>query len=132
MLLLFLPAILNGINGWSIWSYFYWQMGSEQASKFTKALTAQLDWTEITYTAFLAQLSIDGEIHFWKARKDRGIGGLVVGWRLGYVFPISNGQWKMEKAKLSAGPDVQFSGVMVSLFIGGGGIVGRERELVEK
>lgn len=50
---------------------------------------------------------------------------MFLGWRLGYVFPISNGQWKTEKAKFTAGPDVQFSGVMVSLFIGGGLLAGK-------
>ena len=52
---------------------------------------------------------------------DKGIGGLIIGFRAGYNIAISKDDWMLDDLELAGGPDIGFTGPFFRLLIGGGG-----------
>jgi hypothetical protein len=77
--------------------------------------------SKLESAAFLINMAIGTE-YLMKLREDEtGIGGLVLGIRVGYTFAPFRSNWKLERTDVSNGPDLRMTGPYVRLILGGWG-----------
>ena len=71
-------------------------------------------WDFLIQTA----LGLDYTIGFKRSRNDTE-GGVLIGIRVGYVYSVTDSQWKMSELDVSGAPGVSMSGFYVHFVIGG-------------
>ncbi len=78
--------------------------------------------TEFSVGSAVAEAALALDFLIVMGENEQGYGGLVIGLRGGYIFPLYTGSWRMqENTKLTGGPKVGLSGPYICLSLGFGG-----------
>jgi hypothetical protein len=77
---------------------------------------------ELIYGGFLVNISLGVDYMIKFAEDEKGTGGLIVGFKAGYMLAPFTHDWKMDDNDVTGGPDVGFNGPYVKLMFGGGGM----------
>ena len=95
---------------------------STVSADFDDVLNGRSLMVETRYRTFLIRVALQGEYRFWKPRQGNRNGGMLVGFQLGYTFPVASGSWRFDETDVLNGPAIPFSGPFFTILFGGGGI----------
>ncbi len=77
---------------------------------------------EMSTGCLLVSVSFGLDYLIVQEETERGVGGMILGFRAGYNFALSKGEWEFDDVEVSNGPEIGFTGPYVRLMIGGGGV----------
>ncbi len=77
---------------------------------------------ELIYGGFLVNVSLGVDYLIKFAEDEKGTGGLIVGFKAGYMLAPFTHDWKMDENDVTGGPDIGFNGPYVKIMFGGGGM----------
>ena len=77
---------------------------------------------EMSTGSWLVSVSFGLDYLIAHEETEMGVGGMILGFRAGYNFALSKGEWELDDVAVSDGPEIGFTGPFFRLIIGGGGI----------
>jgi len=78
--------------------------------------------TELSTGGFLLNVALGADYLLVLGKDEKGLGGIVVGIRVGYTYSPIKGDWDLDGNDISGGPKVGITGPYIRLMFGGGGI----------
>ncbi|MDZ7293937.1 MAG: hypothetical protein ONB14_00775 [candidate division KSB1 bacterium] len=93
----------------------------KQPPAFEQILQQPNRSTHLSKAVLLVNVALGVDYFIVTQRDEEGVGGLVLGFELGYnLCPVTSG-WSAEEIEITGGPDVGIAGPYVRFKIGGGG-----------
>jgi hypothetical protein len=77
---------------------------------------------EMSTGCLLVSMSLGFDYLIAQEETEMGVGGMILGFRAGYNFALSKGEWEFDGVAVSNGPEIGFTGPYFRLIIGGGGV----------
>jgi hypothetical protein len=90
------------------------------AANFTDVLTDPRRVAPLTAVTALVNVGVGGEYTIPLVRRDGSSGGILVGFRAGYLFSPFSSNWRLDSMSLAGGPELRMSGPYVKAIVGGG------------
>jgi len=88
---------------------------------FEELLDSPARSVELSTGCLLASVSFGLDYLIAHEETEEGIAGMILGFRAGYNFAFSKGEWELDDVAVSDGPEIGFTGPFFRLMIGGGG-----------
>lgn len=96
-------------------------LDKSEVPTFDQVLKNPKRGAQLSTAGFLLSLSLGADYLFIMEENADGIGGLIFGVRLGYMFAPVKGDWLLDDVEISEGPEIGVTGPFIRLAIGGGG-----------
>ncbi len=90
------------------------------SANFNDVLTDPRRMSRLDAFTALINIGLGGEYRIPLIRREASDGGLLIGFRTGYMFSPTNGNWKLNGASLAGGPALDMSGPYFKMFLGAG------------